>query len=171
MTSRTRLEVIRGDITRLDMDAIINAANETLLGGGGVDGAIHHAAGPELLEACRKLGGCRPGEAKVTPGFRLPAKWVIHTVGPRWRGGVHGEAAVLASCFERSLGLASEIGALSVAFPAISCGVFGYPVEEAAAVSMRAMGGFVRAGSSPLERIIVVAFNGDVERAFRSHAP
>ncbi len=130
-----QVEVVRGDITKLEVDAVVNAANETLLGGGGVDGAIHRAAGPRLLEACRAIPEVRPGvrcptgEARITPGFQLPAQHVIHTVGPVWRGGSRGEPGVLASCYRESLRLAEEHGACSVAFPAISCGVYGYPVR------------------------------------------
>lgn len=135
--ARHSISLVSGDLTTQTVDAIVNAANRTLLGGGGVDGAIHRAAGPELLAACRKLGGCETGDARITPGFRLSARHVIHAVGPVWKGGGHGEAGLLASCYRRALALAREYDCRSVAFPAISCGAYGYPLGEAAEVSMR----------------------------------
>ena len=158
-----RLHVVTGDITRQRVDAIVNAANERLLGGGGVDGAIHRAAGPELLEACRAVLEVRPGvrcptgEARITPGFRLPARFVVHTVGPVWRGGMEGEADLLASCYRESLVLALAHGARSIAFPAISTGVYGYPLEDAAVIAVVETLGFLRA-SAEFEKIQLVAF-------------
>jgi O-acetyl-ADP-ribose deacetylase len=150
-----RVEAMKGDITTLDVDAIVNAANSALAGGGGVDGAIHHAAGPELDEACRRLGGCDTGDAKATPGFRLPARWVIHTVGPRWRGGGERESDALASCYRRSLEVADELGARTLAFPAISTGIYGYPAEEAAAVAVATL----RSAPTDVEVVTLVAFD------------
>ena len=133
------IEIIQGDITTLAVDAIVNAANTSLLGGGGVDGAIHRAAGPELTEACREIGGCPTGEARITPGFRLSARWVIHTVGPVWHGGERGEPELLRACYDHSLQLARAHGLQTIAFPAISTGVYGYPIEAAARIALTAM--------------------------------
>ena len=154
---------MQGDITTQEVDAVVNAASTAMRGGGGVDGAIHRAAGPELLARCRELGGCATGDAKVTPGFRLPARWVIHTVGPVWRGGDHGETDLLASCYRTSLVRADEAGARSVAFPSISTGVYGYPVGEAARVAI----GAVRsaAGETSVRSVLFVCFGDAARRA------
>jgi O-acetyl-ADP-ribose deacetylase (regulator of RNase III) len=159
-----RLEAVKGDITAEEVDAIVNAANSSLLGGGGVDGAIHDAAGPELLDACRPLGGCPTGDAKATPGFRLPARWVIHTVGPVWRGGDAGEAELLASCYRRSLEVADGLGARSVAFPAISTGVYGYPPELAATIAVDT----IRATPTSVELVRLVAFDDRTLRLYEA---
>jgi O-acetyl-ADP-ribose deacetylase (regulator of RNase III) len=152
------IEVVQGDITRQAVDAVVNAANTSLLGGGGVDGAIHRAAGPELLTECRTLGGCPTGEAKITRGYRLPAQWVIHTVGPVWRGGKYGEDELLASCYRRSLQVAVQNGVRSVAFPAISTGIYGFPLERATRIAVREVRAFLEANPG-LEKVVFVCFD------------
>jgi len=156
------LHLLTDDITVLEVDAIVNAANESLLGGGGVDGAIHDAAGPELLEHCRTLGGCPTGQAKVTPGFALPADWIIHTVGPVWRGGDYGEADLLASCYLESLARADEVEARTLAFPAISTGVYGYPIGAATEIAVST----VRSAATRVQHVTFVAFNDEIHRAY-----
>lgn len=152
-----RIEAVEGDITKQTVDAIVNAANTTLLGGGGVDGAIHRAAGPELLEDCRKLGGCATGQAKITKGCRLPAKWVIHTVGPVWRDGEHGEDELLASCYRSCFALAEQHGIRTIAFPSISTGAYGFPMDRAARIAVRETRAFLERTTS-VERVRLVCF-------------
>jgi O-acetyl-ADP-ribose deacetylase (regulator of RNase III) len=165
----TKPIVVLGDITTLDVDAIVNAANESLLGGGGVDGAIHHAAGPRLLEECRTLGGCRPGEAKMTSGYELPARWIIHTVGPRWRGGAHGEEETLRSCYRSVFALVRERRLRSVAFPSISTGAFQYPLERAAVVATSEFAEALRLDHSI--SVTVACFDVQVLRAYQAALP
>jgi O-acetyl-ADP-ribose deacetylase (regulator of RNase III) len=156
------IEAVQGDITRQTVDAIVNAANTTLLGGGGVDGAIHRAAGPALLGECRSLGGCPTGEARITKGYRLPATWVIHTVGPVWSGGQRGEPALLRGCYESSLALSARHDVRSIAFPAISTGAYGYPVDAAAAIAVATVRGFLE-GSTTITLVRFVCFSaGDL---------
>ena len=152
-----RIEVVEGDITELRVDAIVNAAKNSLLGGGGVDGAIHRAAGPELLQECRALGGCPTGEARITRGYRLPARHVIHTVGPVWSGGKRGEDELLASCYRNSLALAAQHGIRTVAFPAISTGAYGFPADRAAVIALREVRSFL-AGNPAIEKVVFVCF-------------
>ena len=161
------IEIVRGDITALHVDAIVNAANTTLLGGGGVDGAIHRSAGPELLAECRTLGGCRPGEAKITRGHHLPAQFVIHTVGPIWRGGKHGEPETLANCYRNSLQLAVENGIKTIAFPAISCGAYGYPIQEAANIALNMTREFL-ANADKIEKVIFVLWGDNIYQAYHA---
>lgn len=163
----TQLELIVKDITTLDVDAIVNAANETLLGGGGVDGAIHYAAGPQLLRECRTLGGCCAGQAKITQGYRLPAKYVIHTVGPIWRGGRCNETEILSSCYTASLDLALKYQIRTIAFPAISCGIYGCPVNKAAKIAIKTTADFVTTHPG-IDVVYFVAFGRKVEEAYRT---
>ena len=162
-----RISVIEGDITRLKVDVIVNAANTSLLGGGGVDGAIHRAAGPELLEECRSLGGCPTGQAKITHGYRLPAKWIIHAVGPIWRGGPYEEEELLASCYGQALRLAVEAHALSIAFPAISTGIFAFPSDLAARIAVATVNDAL-AQSRKLEKVVFCCFSADSVAAHRA---
>jgi len=164
-----RFKVIQGDITQQAVDAIVNAANNSLLGGGGVDGAIHRAAGPKLLEECRTLGGCQTGEAKFTRGYNLPARWVIHTVGPVWRGGVNREDQLLASCYRNSLAQAIHLGVRTIAFPSISTGVYSFPVDRAACIAIREFAQFIERDQS-IEEIIMVAFDANTFRYYIEEA-
>jgi O-acetyl-ADP-ribose deacetylase (regulator of RNase III) len=164
---RMKLEARQADIVTLAVDAIVNAANTTLLGGGGVDGAIHRAAGPGLKEECRALGGCPTGQARITKGHRLPAKYVIHTVGPVWGGGKRGEPALLASCYRESLKLANANALRAIAFPAISCGVYGYPLDQAVKIAVRECAAFTAANPLP-ERILFACFNDDLLAMYKA---
>ena len=167
MAPSVRLSLIEGDITELQVDAIVNAANTSLLGGGGVDGAIHRAAGPELLVECRTLGGCSTGDAKVTAGYRLPAKYVIHTVGPIWAGGNRGEPELLARCYRNALALATKHQVRKIAFPAISCGVYGYPIEDACRIAVRETGAHLETNELP-ESVIFVCFGREIYDAYQA---
>lgn len=164
----SRIKILQTDITTLQVDAIVNAANNSLSGGGGVDGAIHRAAGPQLLNACRKLNGCHTGEARITRGYQLPAKYIIHTVGPVWQGGTHNEASLLASCYHNSLLLAADRQINSIAFPAISCGVYGYPAEQAAEIAISTIKAFIQQHKYP-KTVFLVSFNNNMKEVLEKH--
>jgi O-acetyl-ADP-ribose deacetylase (regulator of RNase III) len=168
MAASDLFEVVVADITKLEVDAIVNAANSSLLGGGGVDGAIHRAAGPDLAHECRLLGGCKPGQAKATKGYRLPARWIIHTVGPVWRGGGAGEAEILSACYRESLAQAARLGARSLAFPAISTGIYGFPPELAAPTAVSACREAMASSPSTVERIIFCCFSESAAKLHRA---
>jgi len=164
-----KIAVIQGDITKQNVDAIVNAANSSLLGGGGVDGAIHMKAGPELLAECRQLGGCKTGQAKITKGYKLPAQWVIHTVGPVWRGGGYEEDSLLAECYRNSLALAVQTRIKTIAFPSISTGAYGFPVDRAAKIAINQIARFLKNDDS-LEKVIIVAFDENTRRQYEEAA-
>jgi O-acetyl-ADP-ribose deacetylase len=166
MAPLMRVSLLEGDITKIQVDAIVNAANASLLGGGGVDGAIHHVAGPELLAECRTLGGCPTGEAKITAGYRLPAKYVIHTAGPIWGGGNSGEPELLARCYRNSLALATKHQVRRIAFPAISCGIYGYPIQDACQIAVREATAYLETNELP-ESVIFVCFGREIYDAYR----
>jgi O-acetyl-ADP-ribose deacetylase len=167
MAPLLRVSLVEGDITKLQVDAIVNAANTSLLGGGGVDGAIHRAAGPELLAECRTVGGCPTGEARITAGYRLPAKYVVHTVGPIWGGGDQGEPELLASCYRNSLALATKHQVRDIAFPAISCGIYGYPIRDACQIAMRETMAYLDLNELP-QSVTFVCFGREIYDAYRA---
>ena len=167
MAPPVRLSLLEGDITKISVDAIVNAANTSLLGGGGVDGAIHRAAGPELLAECRTLGGCPTGEARITAGYRLPAKYVIHTVGPIWGGGNRGEPEILARCYRNALALGTKHQVRKIAFPAISCGIYGYPIQDACQIAVRETMAYLATNALP-ESVIFVCFGRQIYDAYQA---